>query len=92
MHKETARISFRGGVLSMPVTTPYEWELLFEQLDASVRLHQRVRLEVARRACVVTRELGAGACCAQCATRLPRLRYAHGAVTLCRRCALPDAA
>jgi hypothetical protein len=89
---ETARICSEGSILSVPVSTPYEREILCEHVQLSLRRHSQVRLELDERAWLVSRDTnGAGEQCGACEEPLLDLRCAVDSLVLCLRCATDGA-
>lgn len=85
---EIARICSEGGILSVPASSPYEREVLWEHVQLSLRRHSRVRLELGDRAWLVSRETdGPPERCGACEQPLPELRCAVDSLLLCLRCA-----
>jgi len=88
MMPELARICFEDGTLSMPIATPYDRQLLREELHVSVRRYQSVRLKLDQREWLVSHNADdSSARCAACDEALPRLRCAVDSLTLCLPCA-----
>jgi len=94
----TAHISDPDGVLMLPAKSPYELEVLLDQIDWYAKLHGHVRLRLNRHEWrVSTKRDGAGKACASCHAAWPGLTFVRDArVRLCARCArqelCPDAA
>ena len=85
-----ARLVVPDGGVVLPVTTPYEREVLFEYADQFAKLHGRVRIEMGRTRCVARLCAGRAEHCASCGCPLDRVSYALKAQTLCRFCARRD--
>lgn len=85
-----AKISFHGGALFMPMRTPYDRELLFEQVDLYARRHGSVRVELGHRELTVQNGAANEPVCAACQRRLDALTYILGGRNLCALCARRD--
>ncbi len=75
---DTAHITFKGGGLILPVRTPYERELLVEYVEASVKRHGCLLLEVNRRHWTISKSNGPRAVCALCSQWPDEFTYPGG--------------
>lgn len=82
------RIRFEGGMLMLPSRTPYDVEILLENLECYAARYRGVDLEVDGRHWRVERGDEHGDVCARCARARAALTFAQGArVSVCRGCA-----
>ncbi len=84
-----ARIRFDGGMLMLPSRTPYEIELLLENLDWYTARHEAVQLEIDNHRWRVAHESAdATEDCARCHRARATLAFVNGnRVPLCAACA-----
>lgn len=89
--KQAARGSNHGGVLVLPVETPYDCEVLLEELGTRARLRGQVNLELQRRRWRVSLSRSASAStCAACGKGIRGLVFSRGSLHCCGRCATAD--
>ena len=82
-----ARIHFKGGMLMLPACTPYEIQVLLENLDWYATRYRGVQLEIDRHFWRVEPGLKTSATCAKCQRR-GTLTFVNGAcVVVCSYCA-----
>ncbi|MBI4516424.1 MAG: hypothetical protein HY699_11490 [Deltaproteobacteria bacterium] len=74
----TAHITFKGGGLILPARTPYERELLVEYIEASVRRHGRLLLDVNRGQWTISKRQGLRTVCASCSRWPGEFTYPGG--------------
>jgi hypothetical protein len=82
-----ACISYRNGATWLSADTPYDRELLFEQVHLDVERYGAVRLQLDHHGYVVSAlPARARARCKGCGRRLTGLAYMTGQLRLCERC------
>jgi hypothetical protein len=82
-----ARIRFAGGMLMLPSRTPYDIEILLENLEWYATRYGGVRLELDRHHWGVERGAEDGEVCARCRRGRAELTFVNGTrVPVCRGC------
>ena len=84
--RDAASISAPDGVVVLPASSPYEWQLLGEHVVATARQRGSVRLRVGGTECVVHCDGAAGRGCSGCARPL-RVTFRVAWRELCLDCA-----
>jgi len=87
--KGMAMLSYRGGLTMLPADTPYDLQLLDDQLGSIVRRTGRAQLELNGRQWVVTKAANweGASSCVTCHLRLRGILYSRRKMTLCPNCA-----
>jgi len=87
MSNALAKVSDETGDMFLPADTPYDRDVLLEHLQAAVRAHREVRLELEERRLTGTHGEHAQDC-AQCGRAIAQgvVQYTSGLRTLCLRC------
>ena len=75
-----------GGALVLPFETPYEYQMLFDQVGDYARRHGRVHLELNTRAWTVSVGGKGGRACDACGQRLTQVTYALQRRNFCPAC------
>jgi hypothetical protein len=86
-----AKISFCGGARLMPDRNLYDRELVFDEAEFCARRHGQARLELDRRAILISVAPESPEVCDDCERVADRLTFALGDRHVCRRCARESA-
>ena len=76
---DIAHLSFQGGGLILPATTPYEREVLVECVEATTKRHGHLRLEVDGRHWTIRMTDALRPVCVACSQWPDNLTYPGGA-------------
>lgn len=85
--KGVAHISFAGCGLILPAYTPYERQLLVEQVEVSTRRHGSVQVDFNGRHWTIRLNRGHRHVCGSCGRRVDDLSYGFDGHILCGQCA-----
>ena len=85
--KEMARITFENGGFISPAKTPYDRQLLFEQVAQYTRRRGHIRLDLDREEWSVALANAQSRLCAVCGQQPDNLAYVQRERTLCHPCA-----
>jgi hypothetical protein len=89
--KQAARGSHQAGTLILPVETPYDREVLLEELGMNARLRGQVELELRHRRWRVSLcKRASASTCAACGKTIRGLVFSSGPLRSCGRCVTAD--